>query len=55
MSESNRGKYTKPMLRETIKNRLLRGSKYGKANEWSARKAQAMAKEYKRKGGGYRD
>ena len=30
------------------------GSKGGKAGQWSARKAQMLAKQYKAKGGGYR-
>ena len=48
------GNYTKPALRKAIFNRLLSGSKYGRKNKWSARKAQALAKEYKAKGGGYK-
>ena len=49
------GNYTKPSMRkalfESIKNRAVQGTKAG---QWSARKAQLLAKEYKRKGGGYR-
>jgi hypothetical protein len=40
-------------MRETIFKRIKAGSKGGDAGEWSARKAQMMAKEYKAKGGGY--
>jgi len=46
--------YTKPELRERLKNRIKAGSKGGKAGEWSARKAQMLAKAYKQKGGGYK-
>lgn len=46
--------YTKPGLRESIKDRIMSGSKGGKPGQWSARKAQLLAQEYKRKGGGYK-
>ena len=49
------GNYTKPGLRKSIFNRINAGSKGGKPGQWSARKAQMMAKEYKAKGGGYKD
>jgi hypothetical protein len=45
--------YTHPALRERIKRRIMRGSKGGGAGQWSARKAQLLAAEYKRAGGGY--
>jgi hypothetical protein len=45
--------YTKPSLRESIKNRILAGSKGGKPGQWSARKAQLLAAEYENAGGGY--
>jgi adenylate kinase family enzyme len=45
--------YTKPKLRERIKNRILRGTKGGKAGQWSARKAQLVAQAYEKAGGGY--
>lgn len=45
--------YTKPDLRERIKNRVMAGSKGGKPGQWSARKAQLVALEYKKAGGGY--
>jgi hypothetical protein len=41
-------------MRETIFKRIKAGSKGGDPGEWSARKAQLMAKEYKAKGGGYK-
>lgn len=46
--------YTKPELRERIKKRILAGSKGGKPGQWSARKAQLLAIEYRKAGGGYR-
>lgn len=46
--------YTKPELRERLKNRIKAGSKGGKPGEWSARKAQLLARAYKEKGGGYK-
>ena len=46
--------FTKPKLRERIKNRIMRGSKGGNPGQWSARKAQMLALAYKRAGGGYR-
>ena len=45
--------YTKPALRERIKDKVMAGSKGGKAGQWSARKAQLVAQEYEAKGGGY--
>jgi hypothetical protein len=45
--------YTKPALRERIKKKVMAGSKGGKAGQWSARKAQLVAQEYKAEGGGY--
>ena len=46
--------YTKPEARERIKNRIMAGSKGGNPGQWSARKAQMLAVEYKKKGGGYK-
>ena len=48
------GNYTKPAMRKRLFNRIKAGSKGGKAGQWSARKAQMLAKEYKAKGGGYK-
>ena len=45
-------KYTKPGLRESIKKRIMAGSKGGKPGQWSARKAQLVAQKYKAQGGG---
>ena len=47
-------KYTKPALRERLKKKIQVESKGGRAGQWSARKAQLLAAEYKRQGGGYR-
>lgn len=49
------GNYTKPAMRKRLFEKIKAGSKGGKAGQWSARKAQMLAKEYKEKGGGYRD
>ena len=47
-------KYTKPELRERIKDRVMESSKGGKPGQWSARKAQLVAQEYKEAGGEYK-
>jgi hypothetical protein len=49
------GNYTKPSMRKTLFNKIKSGSKGGDAGEWSARKAQLLAREYKSKGGGYKN
>ena len=48
------GNYTKPTMRKRLFNKINAGSKGGKPGQWSARKAQMLAKEYKAKGGGYK-
>ena len=48
------GNYTKPTMRKNLFNRIKAGSKGGKSGQWSARKAQMVAKQYKAKGGGYK-
>ena len=48
------GNYTNPTMRKRLFNRIKAGSKGGKAGQWSARKAQMLAKQYKAKGGGYK-
>jgi len=48
------GNYTKPTMRKALFEKIKAGTKGGEPNEWSARKAQMLAKEYKAKGGGYR-
>ena len=48
------GNYTKPTMRKRLFEKIKAGTKGGKAGQWSARKAQLLAKEYKSKGGGYK-
>ena len=45
--------YTKPTMRKRLFNKIKAGSKGGKPGQWSGRKAQMLAREYKAKGGGY--
>ncbi len=50
------GNYTKPELRKRIFNDIKSSAVQGTdAGQWSARKAQLLAKRYKEAGGGYRD
>ena len=50
------GNYTKPTLRKKIVSQVKAAATQGTgAGEWSARKAQLVAKKYKAAGGGYRD
>ena len=48
------GNYTKPEMRKRIFNRIKAGGKGGAPGQWSARKAQMLAKAYKKAGGGYK-
>lgn len=48
------GNYTKPAMRKRLFEKIKAGSKGGDPGEWSARKAQMLAKEYKASGGGYK-
>jgi len=48
------GVYTKPTMRKALFERIKAGTAGGDPGEWSARKAQLLAKEYKSKGGGYK-
>jgi hypothetical protein len=48
------GVYTKPALRKRIFERVKASSKGGRPGQWSARKAQMVAREYKAAGGGYK-
>ena len=48
------GNYTKPTMRKRLFNKIKAGSKGGKPGKWSARKAQLLASEYKKAGGGYK-
>jgi hypothetical protein len=49
------GNYTKPGLRKSIFERIKAGGKGGNPGQWSARKAQMVAQQYKKSGGGYKD
>ena len=46
--------YTKPTMRKRLFQKIKAGSKGGAPGQWSARKAQMLARQYKAKGGGYR-
>jgi len=45
--------YTQPTMRKNLVAKVKAGGKGGAPGQWSARKAQMVAKEYKAKGGGY--
>jgi len=49
------GNYTKPELRARLFKKIKAGTKGGDPGEWSARKAQLLAAEYKKAGGGYKN
>ena len=48
------GNYSNPTMRKNLFNKIKAGGKGGNPGQWSARKAQMLAKQYKAKGGGYR-
>ena len=48
------GNYTKPGMRKRLFESIKAGGKGGKPGQWSARKAQLLAAEYKKAGGGYK-
>lgn len=49
------GNYTKPGMRKALFNSIKSQAVQGTgAGQWSARKAQLLAKKYKEKGGGYK-
>ena len=55
-SVNSAGNYTKPDLRKRLFNKIKGQAVQGTAaGQWSARKAQLLAKQYKAAGGGYRD
>ena len=55
-SVNEAGNYTKPSMRKSLFNSIKGSAVQGTAaGQWSARKAQLLAKRYKEKGGGYRD
>ena len=47
------GNYTKPTMRKALFEKIKAGDKGGKSGQWSGRKAQMLAKQYKAKGGSY--
>jgi len=49
------GNYTKPGMRKKLFNKIKAGGKGGKPGQWSARKAQMLASQYKKAGGGYKN
>ena len=49
------GNYTKPGMRKRLFNSIKAGGKGGAPGQWSARKAQMLAAQYKKSGGGYKD
>ena len=53
-SDAKPAVYTKPELRERLKEKIKAGDKGGQPNQWSARKAQLLATEYKSEGGDYK-
>ena len=48
------GNYTKPGMRKSLFGSIKAGGKGGAPGQWSARKAQMLASQYKSKGGGYK-
>lgn len=48
------GNYTKPAMRKRLFNKIKAQGKGGRPGQWSARKAQMLAKAYKAAGGGYK-
>lgn len=48
------GNYTKPTMRKRLFQQIKAGTRGGDPGEWSARKAQLLAREYRAAGGGYR-
>ncbi|MGF1453321.1 MAG: Rho termination factor N-terminal domain-containing protein [Opitutales bacterium] len=52
-SKSYEQKYTKPKLREQLKEDIKASDKGGKPGQWSARKSQMLVQEYEKHGGGY--
>lgn len=54
--EKYRKTYTKPGVRLRLFKRIMARKTHGtKAGQWSARKAQLLAKEYKKAGGGFKN
>ena len=49
------GNYTKPGMRKSLFEKIKAGGKGAAPGRWSARKAQMLAQQYKKAGGGYKD
>ena len=50
------GNYTQPGMRKKLFSQIKSSATQGTgAGQWSARKAQLLAKQYTAKGGGYKD
>ena len=54
MTVNKAGNYTNPTMRKNLVAKVKASSKGGSSGQWSARKAQMVAKQYKAKGGGYK-
>lgn len=55
-SVNEAGNYTKPGMRKALFNKIKAQATHGTgAGQWSGRKAQLLAKQYKAKGGSYKD
>lgn len=54
-SKKYEDKYTKPNLREKLKEEIKESDKGGKPSQWSARKSQLLVQEYEKQGGGYKN
>jgi len=48
------GVYTKPGMRKSLFEKIKAGGKGGNPGQWSGRKAQMLAQQYKKSGGGYK-
>lgn len=52
-NKNKEDKYTKPELREKLKEEIKQSDKGGKKGQWSARKSQLLVQAYEKQGGGY--
>jgi len=48
------GNYTKPTMRKALFEKIKASDKGGNSGQWSGRKSQLLAREYKKAGGGYK-
>jgi hypothetical protein len=53
MAVNEAGNYTKPGMRKNLFEKIKRSGKGGSPGQWSARKAQMLARQYKARGGSY--